>query len=262
MIDSEDSVVISTDEAVGIIELARPGVFNAISTEICRKLCEGLLEFEGDRGIRAVLIRARGDNFCVGADLAEVKAIRSSPGQLEAFLRAGHAAFSAIEESSLPVVMAAQGLSLAGGLELLLAADIVFAARSSRFGDQHGQFGLVPGWGGSQRLPRSIGLRRALDLFLGVRWIGAETALDWGLVNYVVDDERLADESLAFCRQLATRSRNGLGTMKRLARRGTDLTLDQGLRMEIAAAVEALRTDDVSEGLSAFEQRRKPRFNS
>ncbi len=257
---SESSVTITTDESVGIIELARPDVFNAISTGLCRALREGLLSFEADPGIRAVLVRSQGDNFCVGADLAEVKGIRSSSDQLEAFLRGGHATLAAIEGSSLPVVMAVQGLALAGGLELLLAADIVFAARSARFGDQHGQFGLVPGWGGSQRLPRAIGVRRALDLTLGVRWISAETALEWGLVNYLTDDERLVEESLAYCRKLATRSRSGLSTMKRLIRDGKDLALSEGLQMEIAAAVPALQSPDVSEGLSAFEQRRKPHF--
>ena len=261
MAGSENPVIISTDEAVGIIELARPDVFNAISTGLCRALRDSLLNFEVDPEIRAILIRSRGDNFCVGADLAEVKSIRSSSEQLDAFLREGHAALAAIEGSPLPVVMAVQGLALAGGLELLLAADIVFAARTARLGDQHGQFGLVPGWGGSQRLPRAIGMRRALDLTLGVRWISAETALEWGLVNYVTDDELLVEESLAYCRKLATRSRNGLTTMKRLVRDGRDRTLSEGLQMEIAAAVPALQSSDVSEGLSAFEQRRKPQFS-
>ena len=167
-----------------------------------------------------MLIRAQGKNFCTGAELGEVRSVRGDHAALSHFIDNGHAVLSALEESRLPVVAAVQGLCLAGGLETMMACDVVFAARGARFGDQHGQFGLVPGWGGTQRLPRIAGLRRAMDLFLSVRWIEAEQAEQWGLVNYVVDDEALQAEALAFCAKLATRSAPGVSLMKRLARGG------------------------------------------
>jgi len=254
------AVIVTIDDSVGILELARPQVFNALSSRMHQELLQGMRRFEEDPRVRSVLLHTRGYNFCTGADLEEVKAIRGSRERLAAFLETGHETMLAIEQSPLPVVAAAQGLTLAGGLELLLSVDIAFAAKSARFGDQHGQFGLVPGWGGSQRLPKAIGLRRSLDLLLGVRWIDAETARDWGLVNYVVADDGLTEEALTFCRTLATRSRAGLATMKRLARAGIDLDLKDGLRLETKVAGDALEHGDATEGLSAFESRRKPRF--
>jgi enoyl-CoA hydratase len=160
------------------------------------------------------------------------------------------------------VVAACQGLTLAGGSELMLACDIIFAARDARFGDQHAQFGLIPGWGGSQRMPRMVGLRRGLDLFFSARWIDAATAEQWGLVNYVVEPEQLGEAALAYCSKIATRSRIGMATMKRLARQGLEGSSQVGLQLEEDLASAALLDDDVSEGLAAFEARRTPVFKA
>jgi enoyl-CoA hydratase len=172
----------------------------------------------------------------------------------------GYRALEALEASPLPVVMAVHGLCLAGGLELMLAADVVIAAGNARFGDQHAQFGLVPGWGGSQRLPRLIGQRRAFDLFFTAKRIDAATALAWGLVNEVCEKEQLRERAIAYGQALAKRSRHGLATMKRLAREGAELTLAEGLQLERKLAAQALMHPDVSEGLEAFQARREPRF--
>jgi enoyl-CoA hydratase len=167
-----------------------------------------------------------------------------------------------LERSDLPVVAACQGLTLAGGSELMLACDIIFAAKDARFGDQHAQFGLIPGWGGSQRMPRIVGLRRGLDLFFSARWIDAATAEQWGLVNYVVEPDKLHEEALAYCTKIATRSRIGMATMKRLARQGLEGSSEVGLQLEEDLASAALLDDDVSEGLAAFEARRTPVFKA
>jgi enoyl-CoA hydratase len=259
---SEAPVVATTHGAVGIIELARPHVLNCLSQHCFSLILQGLRRFESDRAIRAVLIRAQGKNFCTGAELGEVKALLDDHAGLSGFIGHGHAVLSALEESRLPVVVAVQGLCLAGGLELMMAADIAFAATTARFGDQHGQFGLVPGWGGTQRLPRIVGLRRAMDLFLSVRWVDAATALDWGLVNYVAPDEALHADALAFCAKLAERSGPGMALIKRLARTGLDGALAAGLRLEARDVVPALATPDVAEGLAAFAGRRPPVFPS
>ncbi|HJQ57397.1 MAG TPA: enoyl-CoA hydratase/isomerase family protein [Vineibacter sp.] len=259
---SDDATLVHTSRegGVGIIELARPQAFNCQSMDSVVQFTAALAAIEADASLRALLIRAQGKNFCTGADLQDVKGRREDPVALRQFIAGGHAMLCALEASRLPVVAAVQGLCLAGGIEIALACDVVFAARTARFGDQHAQFGLVPGWGGTQRLPRIIGLRRALDLMFSARWIEAATALDWGLANYVVDDDKLQAEALAYCTTLATRSAPGLAAMKRLAREGVQATLGDGLAMEADAVVDALRTADVTEGLAAFEQRRKPVF--
>ncbi|MEP5466617.1 MAG: enoyl-CoA hydratase/isomerase family protein, partial [Nitratireductor sp.] len=186
----------------------------------------------------------------------------NDPAALDHFIAFGMNNLRALETSSLPVVVAVQGLCLAGGIELMLSCDVCFAAETAQFGDQHAQFGLIPGWGGSQRLTRLMGLRRALDLMFSARWLKADEAKDAGLVNYIVPDADLHQAALEYCQKIATRSRPGIAEMKRLAREGADLGIDQQMRLERDAAVRALPSDDVAEGLDAFENRRAPEFKA
>ena len=253
-------IAVSREGDTGVIELARPKAFNCLSVEAFGEIERALRSFEADANTRALLIRAQGKHFCTGADLGQVKARRASRDAMEDFLRLGHEVLCAIEASRLISIAAVQGLCLAGGLELMLACDVVFAEKTAQFGDQHGQFGLAPGWGGSQRLPRTIGLRRAMDLFVSVRWIDTDTALAWGLVNYVCEEGALVRDPLEYCAKLATRSRSGLALMKSLARRGLELPLAEGLALERQDVVDPLLSLQVGEGIAAFEEKRKPAF--
>ncbi|HCO43301.1 enoyl-CoA hydratase/isomerase family protein [Immundisolibacter sp.] len=246
--------------ATAVLELARPDKFNCLSGALHAAIAAALDTAENDPACRAVLIAAQGRHFCTGADLAEVQALRAT-GRFDAFIAQGHRVLCRLEASPLPVVMAVQGLCLAGGLELALAGDVILAAEGAKFGDQHAQYGLVPGWGGSQRLPRRVGLTRALDLMFSARWLAAAEARDWGLVAQVVPDAELRQQALAYCEQLATRSRPGLAAMKRLARQGADLPLTDALTLEQRLALEAMAGPDVDEGLAAFGERRPPRFS-
>jgi enoyl-CoA hydratase/carnithine racemase len=246
--------------SIGIIELTRPDKFNCLSSATLRGIDAARTIFEADPNVRAILIRSRGKYFCTGADLEEVKRIGHSGEELDRFVGSGQDVLMRLEASPLPVVVAVQGLCLAGGIELMLSADISFAAESARFGDQHAQFGLIPGWGGSQRLPRILGLRRALDLFFSARWMSAQEAQAFGLVNNVVPDDKLQEEAMDYCTTLATRSRTGLAEMKRLAREGLELPLSAAMRLERDAAVRHIQSADVAEGLAAFEAKRQPEF--
>ncbi len=255
-----EPVAIAIEARVGIIELARPEKFNCLSSHAWELIDEARRRFEADANVRAVVIRAQGKNFCTGADLDEVKSLSSDLDKVHAFVELGHKALLALESSRLPVIAAVQGLCLAGGLELMLGADVVFAARSARIGDQHAQYGLVPGWGGSQRLARVVGLRRALDIMFTARWLEAEEARQIGLVNHVVADDALWPESIAYAAKLAERSPRGLAEMKRLARDGLGLEPSQAMRLEADAAARHILGRDTAEGLAAFEARRKPNF--
>ncbi|WP_418319800.1 enoyl-CoA hydratase/isomerase family protein [Piscinibacter sakaiensis] len=257
------SILVSRVGAVGVIELARPDKFNCLSMTVHEAIAGALDEFEAaGSGVRAVLIRAQGKNFCTGADLEEVEGLRGDADKVDRFLALGHKILSRFEASELPVVAACQGLALAGGSELMLACDVIFASSDFRIGDQHAQYGLVPGWGGSQRFPRMVGLRRGLDMLFSARWIDAQTALQWGLINYVVEPDKLGEASLEYCAKLATRSRVGLATMKRLARQGMGRSLEEGLQLEVNVVARELMGEDVSEGLAAFRARRPPVFKS
>lgn len=258
--DAGASVLVEQDNAVGMIRLNRPDKFNCLSLDVMHGITAALDRFEADETVRAVLIVSEGKHFCTGADLAEVQGLRADRSALVQFIARGHATLCRLEASRLPVVAAVQGLCLAGGLELTLACDVVFAASTARFGDQHAQFGLIPGWGGSQRLTRAVGMRRAMDLFFSAAWIDAKAARDWGLVNRVTEEVALRTDATAYCHALSERSRSGLAMMKRLARQGVDKPLEEGLRLEQELAVDALLSPDVTEGLAAFQARRKPRF--
>jgi len=253
-------VTVSIDENVGIIELSRPEKLNCLSLEVHERIVAARAGFEADPSVRAILIRAQGKHFCTGADLTEVKGKLNDPAALDHFLAFGMENLRALEQSDLPVIVAVQGLCLAGGIELMLAADVCFAGQTAQFGDQHAQFGLIPGWGGSQRLTRIMGQRRALDLMFSARWLTADEAKEAGLVNYIAADDGLQAAALEYCQKLATRSRTGIAEMKRLAREGADLTIDQQMRLERDAALRALPSADVAEGMDAFENRRTPDF--
>jgi enoyl-CoA hydratase len=259
--DGGTTVRTSFRDGVGTIGLSRPAVFNSVSRRMLSEIRDAIATFERD-GARAVLIAASGKNFCTGAALDEVEVVRGDEEELRDFLALGHSVLARLEASPLPVVAAVQGLCLAGGIELVLACDVLFAAEDARFGDQHVAFGLIPGWGGSQRLTRTLGLRRALDLMYSARWIDAPTAMQWGLVNHVVPAARLREDALAYAGQLASRSRTGLAAIKRLARHAADAdqSLSDGLRLEQQEAVHVLICIEVSEGLAAFRERRAPNF--
>lgn len=258
---NKSPVIISSEGPVGIIELARPEKFNALNQQTLEMIHGAIARFETEGEARAILIRAQGVNFCTGADLVMVGDMDASVGaDPEGGLARGFAALCALENSRLPVIAAVQGLCLAGGLELMLACDVVISAASARFGDQHARYGLIPGGGGSQRLPRIIGLRRALDLFYSARWVDAETAMRWGLVNQVVADDALNGEAMAYCTMLAKRNPEGIALMKRLARTGMDVSLEEGLAEERAAVPGMISSANVREGLAAFMARREPDF--
>jgi enoyl-CoA hydratase/carnithine racemase len=258
--DAAPPVLIERDGAVGIVTLNRPDKFNCVSRGLADALLAATRTLEADPSCRVLLLKASGKHFCTGADLDEVLAARASRESLRAFLSAGHAALDALERSRLPVVGAVQGLCLAGGLEIMMVCDVVFAAHSARFGDQHAQYGLIPGWGGTQRLPRLVGLRRAQHLMFSAAWLEPAEAKDWGLVNFVVDGQALLEQAMLYAQTLATRNPESIAAMKSLAHIGLDETLDNGLTQELDCVVNALRSDNVSEGLAAFQARRKPVF--
>lgn len=259
---SSNGLACSVHGATALFELARPAKYNCLSQALWSALAAATAQAAADPAVRTILLAAEGEHFCTGADLDEFAAVRNDPAARAAFIAAGHAGCRALEESPLPVVVAAQGLCLAGGLELLLAGDVAFAADTARFGDQHARYGLFPGWGATQRLPRVIGERRALDFMLSARWVDAPTAATWGLINHVVPAAELRAQALAYCDALGQLSRPGLAAMKRAVRAAAVLDPAAGLVLEAEFAAALYGTDDVTEGLAAFTARRPPRFGA
>ena len=255
-----DAVVTTVDGNVGVITLNRPDKFNCISKSLVAGLNTAINTLQTNPEVRVLLLHGAGKVFCTGADLTEILETRESQSELHAMLTDLMEVLRRFERGPLPVIAAVHGLALAGGLEMMMGCDVVFAAKSAKIGDQHAQYGLVPGGGNSQRLTRVLGRRRALDLMFSARWLGAEEALEWGLVNYVVEDEALLDEAMAYAKKVASHSAVGLATMKQMVDDGIDMPQDRGLAYEVDLAVAGPRTAASDEGLNAFRERRTPQF--
>lgn len=254
------TITLTIDGAVARILLNRPDQLNAISPELLDDLDAACAAIEARAAVKAVTLTGAGRAFCAGADLRAVRALSPDAARWNAFMRRWHQVFDRVEALPVPVVAGVHGFALAGGLELLLVADLVVADAEARIGDQHANFGLVAGGGGSQRLPRLIGERRAKELMFLGGWLSAEQALAWGLVNRVAPAGTVAGVVAEVAGAIGAGSGSAARTVKAMVGRGRDMDLASALAMERALVAEHMRSADAAEGLAAFREKRKPRF--
>ena len=245
------------------LTLNRPEAMNAINPALLAGMADGLDRAEANGELAAVVITGAGRAFSAGADLKAVKAYLADGGEAfgAEFLPMINAVLDRIESFRLPVIAQVNGLALAGGLEILLACDLVIAAESARIGDAHANFGLIPGAGGSVRLPRKIGPTRAKLLMFTGAFLEAAELVAPGLVNQVVADDQLTATVEALVGQLSTKSPLGLQRMKQLVNEGLEQPLAAALRLENAAIRAHATSADMAEGLAAFEAKRRPKFS-
>jgi enoyl-CoA hydratase/carnithine racemase len=255
MKDPERTIESRIDREVGRILLNRPAVLNALNYELVVELERAVRELENR--VRIILIEAAGEHFCAGADLRFV----SETSNMRSFIEQINRAFFALERAPVPVIAAVQGYALAGGFELLQACDIVMVAEDAVLGDQHANFGLIPGGGGSQRLPRLVGRQRALALLLSGERLSGKEAVAWGLAYRCVPVSQLQEQSLSLALKLASKSKDGLTQMKQLVDRGWGKPLDDAIGLEVEAFLKWVREDDAQEGLRAFREKRAPNFS-
>jgi enoyl-CoA hydratase/carnithine racemase len=245
---------------VARIVLNRPARLNAISRELLEDLDRACEAVERDEGVKVATLTGAGRAFCAGADLETVRALAPDAAKWQDFIGLWHRVFNRIEALPVPVVAGVHGLALAGGLELVLVADLAVADPEARLGDQHANFGLVAGGGGSQRLPRLIGPRRAKELMLLGGWLTAAQALEWGLVNRVAAAGGLQAALDDLAGQLVKKSRSASRTAKALVNQVGDGPLAAGLEREIRLVADHMRSADAAEGLKAFAEKRTPVF--
>ncbi len=245
------------EEGVAVITIRRPEVLNALSTALLRELAEVPELVAEDLEARAVIFTGEGKAFVAGADIPEIAGL-SDVFVAREFSLLGQDVMNAIAAMPVPTIAAINGYALGGGLELALACDLRVAVRKAKLGLPEVGLGLIPGFGGTQRLPRIIGLGRALDLILTGRHVEAEEAYQMGLVN------RLAEDALEEAKALAaTLVKNGpvaMALAKESVFRGFDLPLPEGLEIEADLFGLVSRTTDFKEGTSAFLEKRKPNF--
>ncbi|MGD9924977.1 MAG: enoyl-CoA hydratase/isomerase family protein [Pseudorhodoplanes sp.] len=257
----EPHLLFETRSAVAVLTFNRPSKYNSMSGQLLDGLERALDDIERRSDVRALLICATGKHFCTGADIDIVLGcVADGEAAVERWLRRGQHLFRRIEALPIPTVVSIQGLCLAGGLELMLACDIAFCSETARFGDQHVNFGFLPAWGSSERLPRLVGTRRALDLMYSGRLLSSAEAREWGLVNAVIADDNLQSHAISYCETLTTRSRSGLAAMKRMVREGASVALEDAHQRECMLAGRQLLSRDGAEGFEAFREKRKPVF--
>jgi enoyl-CoA hydratase len=252
---TDELLKVERKDRVGLITLNRVAARNALTADLLHQLDAALRYYEEDRETRVVVITG-GAHFCAGGDLREMS--RMTPGQAREFSQLGQAVFRRIEALSKVVIAAVSGNALGGGCELALACDIRLAGENARFGLPEVNLGLIPGFGGTQRLSALVGPGRARELILTGRIINAPEAAAIGLVSSVVDDCDLQGRAQELAALLARKSPVALKTAKKLLVETS--RLDEGLTLEVAAFSDCFDSEDRKEGIAAFLEKRQPVF--
>lgn len=249
-----DTVRVERDGALAVITIDHPPA-NAISRAVVAGLTEALASAEADEGCRAVILTGSGPKFfAAGADISE---FGEHGGET---IAAGQDLTLAMEVSRLPIVAAVNGIAFGGGCELCLACDARVAAANALFGQPEIRLGIIPGWGGTQRLPRLIGRAAAVDMLFSGEPVDAPRALALGLVSQVVPAQDLLDTARHLARRYATQAPLALAATKRALAAGADRPVADALQAERAEFVGLFGTEDAREGITAFLEKRAPHW--
>lgn len=254
------TLLLDTDaDGIAVVTINRPDKLNALNAQVFSDLSDLLDRIKGDQSIRAVIVTGAGPKaFVAGADIGELAAVDGAEG---ARLSArGQAVFRDLERLPLPVIAAVNGFALGGGCELAMACHLRLAAPNAKFGQPEVKLGLIPGYGGTVRLPRLVGRGRALELLLTARVIDAEEALRIGLVERIVAADVLLDEARALARTILAMGPRAVALCISTVDAALDLDLDVALAVEAGAFGAACASDDKREGTAAFLEKRPAAF--
>jgi len=250
------------DGSVAVVTIDHPPV-NALSAPLLEELEAEIDRLDAEDGVRAIVLVGAGDRaFVAGADISEFPSLRDAAaeanerGSARGIQKLGHR----MDAARTPFVAAIHGFCLGGGLELAMCCDIRVASDDAQLGQPEIKLGLIPGGGGTQRLPRLVGIGRAQYLNMTGDFIDAGTAAEWGLVEKVVPREKLRETALGIARTIAARSPVAVAVLRELARTTRDLPLEEGLRREADGFRRCLESEDGAEGVAAFLEKREPQF--
>jgi enoyl-CoA hydratase len=257
-----DTVLWDLHDRIALITLNRPDKLNALNYELIDRLMALLDQAEADDAVRVVILTGAGRAFSSGADIAGfAPSVRAGPEvALRDFVRRGQRMTARIENFPKPIIVAVNGLAHGGGSEITEAAPLAIAGEQAEFCKAEITLGFAPPFGGSQRLPRLIGRKRALGMILTGEPISAREALAFGLVNAVVRHERLIDEAFALAGKLVEKSPLALAACLGSVTRGLNVAIDEGLAIEANYFARMAATRDLAEGIAAFLDKREPEF--
>ncbi len=257
MSESEQLVTCRRADGIACVVINRPTRLNALNRAVIAALKATFEDLAADDSVRGVILAGAGDKaFVAGADIGEMADM--TPDQARTFAREGQALGRLFDGIGRPVVAAVNGFALGGGCELAMACHLRVASPDARFGQPEVQLGLIPGFGGTQRLARLVGETRALEMILGGGMVDAETALSWGLVNRIARERPVVEEAEDLLRGILDKGPLAVRVAIEAVRTGLQMPLEDGLEFEAALFGVIFSTEDVREGIAAFLEKRPP----
>ncbi|MGB9779881.1 short-chain-enoyl-CoA hydratase [Caldanaerobacter sp.] len=253
------NIDVKKEEGIATITISRPKALNALNTETLKELEKALKTLEEDEDAKVIVITGAGEKaFVAGADISEMKDMDSL--KAKEFAEFGQRVFRKIELMKKPVIAAINGYALGGGCELALACDIRIASRNAKFGQPEVGLGIIPGFGGTQRLPRIVGVSKAKELIYTGDMIDAEEALRIGLISKVVEQDKLLEEAYGIAKKIMSKGLVAISLAKEAINKGLEVDIDSGMKYEANAFALCFSTKDQKEGMTAFLEKRNPKF--
>ena len=254
------NILFAVDEGVATITFNRPKAMNALNFETFQEFGQAIARCKEDESIGAVILTGAGDKaFIAGADIAEINRIKSVKDAM-LFIETGHDILRTMELMAKPVIAAVNGLALGGGTETAVACDMRFASENAKFGTPEINLGVIPGWGGTQRVARLVGVGLAKEFVMSGEFITAQRAYEISLVNRVFAPQDLMEETRKYAKKLARKPPFAMKMAKYAINFGYDLPMDNARSIEIQCVCQCFNTEDAKEGVSAFMEKRKPKF--
>lgn len=256
-----ENLLVTSENGVWSITFNRPKALNALNDALLNEFEQALVEIAADESVRVLVLTGSGDKaFVAGADITELAQL--NPLQAKVFAQRGQSVISRLEKLAIPVIAAVNGYALGGGSEMALACDFIYASENAMFGLPEITLGVIPGFGGTQRLPRLVGVNRAKEMILTGKMIPAAEALAMGLVNRVCQPDELMAEVLKTAGVIAQKGKVALRAAKHAVNGGLNTDLSTGLDIEADAFALCMASEDAREGTSAFLEKRKATFKS
>lgn len=253
------NIIFNLEDGIATITFNRPKALNALNKELLEELAAALDRIAADEEIRVLILTGSGEkSFVAGADITELATFNAL--QAKIFSQTGHAVIGKLQELDIPVLAAVNGFALGGGSEMALACDFIYASENAKFGLPEITLGLIPGFGGTQRLARLIGMNRTKELVFTGQMISAAEAEKMGLVNKVFPQEALMEEALKTAKTMASKGKVSLRAAKQTINSGMDVDLATGCKIEIDAFALCMASEDGKEGTSAFLEKRPAKF--